>query len=105
MTATVVERQWQAPGSAAEPGDLASSLSTPNGLELVVEMAHDLRSPLTSILFLAEALRRGESGPVSDAQRRALGLLHSAALSLCATARDGLELARGANRAWEHRAA
>jgi hypothetical protein len=28
-------------------------LSAPDGLELVVEVAHDLRSPLTSILFLA----------------------------------------------------
>ena len=39
-------------------------LSSPDGLELVVEVAHDLRSPLTSILFLAETLQRGRSGPV-----------------------------------------
>ena len=29
---------------------------------LVAEVAHDLRSPLTSILFLSEALRNGQSG-------------------------------------------
>jgi signal transduction histidine kinase len=78
-----------------EPENLASCLSGPNGLELVVEMAHDLRSPLTSILFLAETLQRGQSGPVNEAQRRALGLMYSAALSLCAAASDVVELARG----------
>src|SRR2546428_13704948 len=98
MTATVVERQWQTPGSAAEPEDLASSLAGPNGLELVVEMAHDLRSPLTSILFLAESLRSGQSSPISDAQRRQLGLIYSAALCLCTAANDVLELARGGDR-------
>src|SRR2546427_11103199 len=98
MTATVVERRWQAPGSAAEPEDLASSLAGPNGLELVVEMAHDLRSPLTSILFLAESLRSGQSSPISDAQRRQLGLIYSAALCLCTAANDVLELARGGDR-------
>src|SRR5256886_8691470 len=98
MTATVVERQWQAPGSAAEPEDLASSLAGPNGLELVVEMAHDLRSPLTSILFLAESLRSGQSSPISDTQRRQLGLIYSAALCLCTAANDVLELARGGDR-------
>src|SRR2546422_9218958 len=81
-----------------EPDNLAACLSSPGGLELVVEMAHDLRSPLTSILFLAEALQRGQSGPVTDAQRRALGLVYSAALSLCGAASDVLELAQGGNR-------
>jgi len=36
----------------------SSRLSGPDGLDLVVEVAHDLRSPLTSILFLAETLQR-----------------------------------------------
>jgi signal transduction histidine kinase len=83
---------------APEPENLASPLSGHDGLDLVVEMAHDLRSPLTSILFLADALQHGQSGPVTAAQRRALGLMHSAALSLCTAASDVLELARGGNR-------
>src|SRR5256885_7234769 len=45
-----------------EPQDLTASLAGPNGLDLVVELAHDLRSPLTSILFLAEALQQGQGG-------------------------------------------
>jgi len=98
MTATAVERRWQVTESASESDDLASCLTGPNGLELVVEMAHDLRSPLTSILFLAESLRSGPNGPTSDAQRRQLGLIYSAALCLCTAANDVLELARGGDR-------
>jgi len=87
-----------APQPDPEPGDLASCLAGPNSLELVVEMAHDLRSPLTSILFLTEALYQGQTGPVSEAQQRALGLVYSAALCLCTAASDVLELARGGNQ-------
>ena len=81
-----------------EPEDLASCLSGPNGLDLVVEMAHDLRSPLTAIVLLAEALQRGQSGPVNETQQRELGLIYSAALSLSGTASDVIELARGSSR-------
>ncbi len=65
------------------------------GLDLVVEMAHDLKSPLTSILILAEAMRGGRAGPVTEDQRRQLGLIYSAALKLCTTASDVVEFARG----------
>jgi signal transduction histidine kinase len=83
---------------APEPYDLTACLAGPKGLDLVVELAHDLRSPLTSILFLAEALQQGQGGPVTPEQSRQLGLIYSAALSLCATASDVLELARGGHR-------
>lgn len=62
------------------------------GVEVLAEMAHDLRSPLTSILTLADALRRGQSGPVTELQRRQLGLIYSAALGLSTTASDMTEL-------------
>src|ERR1700694_1261637 len=84
-----------APVQPRDPEDLTASLMGPNGLEMVVEMAHDLRSPLTSILFLTEALQDEQHGPVSDPQRHALGLIYSAALGLCTSASDVLELARG----------
>ncbi len=73
-------------------------ISGPDGLELVVEVAHDLRSPLTSILFLAETLQRGRSGPVSPLQQRQLGLIYSAAFGLSSAASDVIELARGGDR-------
>jgi len=87
-----------APDTEPEPQDLTASLAGPNGLDLVVELAHDLRSPLTSILFLAEALQQGQGGSVTPEQSRQLGLIYSAALCLCATASDVLELTRGGNR-------
>ena len=73
-------------------------LSAPDGLELVVEVAHDLRSPLTSILFLAETLQRGRSGVVNPVQERQLGLIYSAAFGLSSVASDVIELARGGDR-------
>jgi signal transduction histidine kinase len=76
----------------------ADRLSAPDGLELVVEVAHDLRSPLTSILFLAETLQRGRSGPVNSVQERQLGLIYSAAFGLSSVASDVIELARGGDR-------
>lgn len=86
---------------AIEPdwaGHFADRLSGPDGMELVVEVAHDLRSPLTSILFLAETLQRARSGPVNQIQERQLGLIYSAAFGLSSMASDVIELARGGDR-------
>jgi len=76
----------------------ADRLTGPDGLELVVELAHDLRSPLTSILFLGETIKRGRSGPVTPLQERQLGLIYSAAFGLSSVASDVIELARGGDR-------
>lgn len=76
---------------------MASQLAGPDGLELLVEVAHDLRSPLTSILFLAETLQQGQSGAVNKLQHRQLGLIYSAALGLSSLASDAIELARHGN--------
>lgn len=75
-----------------EPRDPTPSFAGQKGQELVAELAHDLRSPLTSIMFLAESMQLGHSGPISDAQRRQLGLIRSAALCLCSMASDVLDL-------------
>jgi signal transduction histidine kinase len=66
-----------------------------NPLTMVVQLAHDLRSPLTSILFLSELLQRGRSGPVNETQHRQLGVIYSAAFALVSVANDVIELARG----------
>ncbi|KPK79392.1 MAG: hypothetical protein AMS25_12800 [Gemmatimonas sp. SM23_52] len=82
----------------ARDSSLEAQLSGPDGLELIAEIAHDLRSPLTSILTLAETLRRGASGEVNELQRRQLGLIYSAALALSSTASDVLDLAHSDDR-------
>jgi signal transduction histidine kinase len=73
-------------------------LSRPDGLELIVDVAHDLRSPLAAILFLAETLRKGQSGPVNAVQERQLGLVYSAAFGLRSLASDVIELVHGGER-------
>jgi signal transduction histidine kinase len=76
----------------------ASRLSGPDGLELVVQVAHDLRSPLTSILFLSETLHNARSGAINAVQERQLGLIYSAAFGLSQIANDLIEMARGGER-------
>jgi signal transduction histidine kinase len=76
----------------------SSQLSGPDGLNLVVEVAHDIRSPLTSIRCLAETLERGNSGEVTDVQRKQLRLIYSAALGLSSMATDVIEMARHGDR-------
>lgn len=74
---------------------LPECLTGPNSTQMLVELAHDLRSPLTAILTLTESLREGRSGPLTTSQRRQLALIHASALRLCGTTSDTLELARG----------
>jgi len=89
-----IERVREAiePDSARQ---LGSRLAEPGGLDLVVEIAHDLRSPLTSILFLSETLQNGQSGEINQIQRRQLALIYSAALGLSGLVSNAIELARG----------
>jgi signal transduction histidine kinase len=63
-------------------------MTEPDALTLVVEVAHDLRSPLNSILFLSEVLRSGYSGPVNERQQSQLGLMYSAALRMTTVMND-----------------
>jgi two-component system sensor histidine kinase/response regulator len=107
MTApATTRRRWRERGvpvvahADAEPKDLGTCMTGPDSYQMVVELAHDLRSPLTAVLTLTETLRNGDAGPLTDAQRRRLDLIYSAALGLCSTASDAVEFARaGANGA------
>ena len=76
----------------------AQQLSGTDGLALLMDVAHDLRSPLTSILVLAETLQRGQSGTVNDVQRRQLGLIYTAALGLSSVASDIIEFTQGGDQ-------
>ena len=76
----------------------AQQLSGNDGLALLMDVAHDLRSPLTSILVLAETLQRGQSGDVNEVQRRQLGLIYTAALGLSSVASDIIEFTQGGDQ-------
>ncbi|HKA58731.1 MAG TPA: HAMP domain-containing sensor histidine kinase [Gemmatimonadales bacterium] len=73
----------------------AQHLSGSDGLVLLRDVAHDLRSPLTSILVLAETLQQARSGPINRLQRRQLGLIYTAALGLSSVASDIIEFTHG----------
>jgi signal transduction histidine kinase len=77
-------------------GDSLSAID--HGLDAanpLIELAHDLRTPLTSILFLSETLRSGMSGPLTPLQAHQLDLIYAAAFELSSLANDVTELGHG----------
>jgi signal transduction histidine kinase len=81
--------------SVDDPLDEATERLKREGVDgLIVELVHDLRSPLGSILSLCEILRQGRSGEVNELQRKQLGLMYSAALAMVAVSNDVMELGR-----------
>jgi signal transduction histidine kinase len=81
----------------------ASRLAGPDAMQLLIEVVHDMRSPLNAILLLAEQIRSGRSGPLVDIQARQMDLVHSAAFGLTTLADDVIELAHGGNRLVDER--
>ena len=77
-----------------EAHEFATRLTDPDGFELLVEVAHDLRSPLTSITFMAETLRAGYSGELTDIQKDQLSLIWSAAFGMMSVFSDLMDLAK-----------
>lgn len=74
---------------------VVDQLTGASAMDLLVEIAHDMRSPLGSILFLVERLRSDGVRPQDD---RALALVYGAAFGLSAMVSDVMELARGGDR-------
>jgi signal transduction histidine kinase len=82
------ERALSAAGEGRPPGEALSPFSR----NLLREVAHLLRSPLGSMVVLTEALREERAGPLTEAQRRQIGIIYRAALSAASTATDLLTL-------------
>jgi signal transduction histidine kinase len=78
--------------------DFERHLASADAVNAVVEIAHDMRSPLTSILFLVDTLQRGQSGQVTPVQTRQLGLIYAAALGLNTLTCDVIDAVRGGQR-------
>jgi signal transduction histidine kinase len=83
---------------SSDSREFAGALSGPRSLELFTGIAHDLRSPLASILLLADSLRIGRSGAISELQHQQLGLIYSSALGLDSLTSDLVELMQGSRR-------
>lgn len=77
------------------PSSFKNRLESSDAATAVQEIAHDMRSPLSAILFLVETLRSGQSGPVTPVMERQLGLVYGAALGLSNLADDIMEATRG----------
>ena len=73
-------------------------LSGREAMGLLVEVAHDMRSPLAAVLFLVDMLRSGRSGPVSALQSRQLCLVYGAAFGLSQLATDLIDHVHGQER-------
>ena len=79
-------------------------LSQRTAQQLLIEVAHDMRSPLGSILLLSDQLRMGFSGAMPPVQQRQASLIYSATLGLSSLVNDLLELAYGGERLLENEA-
>jgi signal transduction histidine kinase len=75
-----------------------AALRSDDALDVLVEIAHDMRSPLTAILMLTQMVRRAQSEAQHEVQARQMAVVYSAAFGLNALVNDVLALARGGNQ-------
>jgi signal transduction histidine kinase len=76
-------------------GKFISRLTGSDCADAVVAIAHDIRSPLCSILLLVDSLRRSERALKDPVRDRQLGLIYGAALGLSTTVSNLVDAARG----------
>jgi len=76
-------------------GKFISRLTGADCADAVVAIAHDIRSPLCSILLLVDALRRAERNSSNPIRDRQLGLIYGAAFGLSTTVSNLIGAARG----------
>lgn len=97
QTVTAIEQL-----NTALEGDVAvrfaQQFSGREAQQRVIELAHDMRSPLNAILMLVERMQHGQDGAVTGAQQQHLALVYSAAFGLSAMSNDLMDVARGGAR-------
>ncbi len=76
-------------------GKFIARLTGADCADAVVAIAHDIRSPLGSILLLVDALRRTERATPNPIRERQLGLIYGAAFGLSTTVSNLIAAARG----------
>ena len=85
------EEAWK----RTDRGKFISRLTGADCADAVVAIAHDIRSPLGSILLLVDSLRRGERVSPNPVRERQLGLIYGAAFGLSTTVSNLVAAARG----------
>lgn len=79
---------WPAP-AVADVEDIES-----DGLDLAIELAHDVRSPLGAIIALSDLLQTGACGPLTPTQTYQLRLVHDAAKAVSRLTNDVVDFGR-----------
>lgn len=85
------EEAWK----RTERGKFIARLTGADCADAVVAIAHDIRSPLGSILLLVDSLRRAERKSLNPVRERQLGLIYGAAFGLSTTVSNLIAAARG----------
>ena len=85
------EEAWK----RTDRGKFIARLTGADCADAVVAIAHDIRSPLGSILLLVDALRRAERTAPNPVRERQLGLIYGAAFGLSTTVSNLIAAARG----------
>jgi signal transduction histidine kinase len=85
------EEAWK----RTDRGKFISRLTGADCADAVVAIAHDIRSPLGSILLLVDSLRRAERTSPNPVRERQLGLIYGAAFGLSTTVSNLIAAARG----------
>lgn len=79
------------------PEPMPDLLAGRDAAGLLIEIAHDMRSPLAAILFLLDMLRTERSGPMNASQQQQLRLIYGASLGIMQLACDMIDSVRGAS--------
>ena len=85
------EEAWK----RTDRGKFIARLTGADCADAVVAIAHDIRSPLGSILLLVDSLRRAERTQPNPVRERQLGLIYGAAFGLSTTVSNLIAAARG----------
>ncbi len=62
--------------------------------QIIQDVSHDIRSPLNSILFLADALLHAPGGSLSPVQQRQVSVLYTASVALVRLVNDVIDASR-----------
>ena len=90
-------RRFEEVRAALEPEwdeQVEAAFSGPRANELLAEVGHDLRSPLTSVMFLSEVLREAPDAKEDPHKSRQLGLIYSGALTMLNIVNNFMEVVR-----------
>ena len=85
------EEAWK----RTDRGKFIARLTGADCADAVVAIAHDIRSPLGSILLLVDSLRRADRTTPNPVRERQLGLIYGAAFGLSTTVSNLIAAARG----------